>query len=173
MKKCAVSKLEPHRKVTLVTRNLFFGLSALFAFLCVWFLLINTRELLIPFVILFFAAIVLLGAAIDQNKRLKQFYAVNLQTTHDVNLYKPTVEFIIHATAYSLSHRPKKYAIYAIRLKNSNGKKYLCYLDHDIPYNSITANRLKQKLGRELAVSCYDNTTIINLVENDPYFFRI
>lgn len=111
MKKCAVSKLEPHRKTTLVTRNLFFGLSALFAFLCVWFLLINTRELLIPFVILFFAAIVLLGAAIDQNKRLKQFYAVNLQTTHDVILYKPTVEFIIHAplTRYLTDRKNTQY----------------------------------------------------------------
>lgn len=173
MKKCAVSKLEPHRKTTLVTRNLFFGSSALFAFLCVWFLLINTRELLIPFVILFFAAIVLFGAAIDQNKLLKQLYKIDPQKTHDVILYKPTVKFINHAKDYSPSHVARKYVIYAISLRGADGKKYICYLDYDIPYTAINIDRLKQKLWRELAVSCYDNTTIINLVENDPYFFRI
>ena len=156
------------------SRNLLLGLALFFILLTVLFIVWFKASLIFIIVILLTCAVYCVCRVIKANKLLKQLASIRSNETYDVLLEYPTVKYKTYGTDYgAFTHRPQKIMIDRIYLTDTDGKTYCYFLNHDIVYNDITAEQLKEKLARSLTVSCYKNSTIIRSIENDPYFFRI
>ena len=174
MKKCVIRRLEPHRVELVYTRNMYVAVAFFLGVLAICFLVLDEKPLLLPFFIFLVLALVFLIKTIKAHMLLSQFARIQSTDTYEVKLYKPVVKFNAYASNYSaVTHRARSLKLDKVYLKGSDKKIYSCFLDHDIIYDNANIARIREKLDREISISCYKNTSIVCLVENDPYFFRI
>ena len=63
--------------------------------------------------------------------------------------------------------------VFGVVLTDENKNKYYYFFDEKImSYYDIDHKALKNKFHRELDIKCFENTSIIKTIENNPYFLQ-
>jgi hypothetical protein len=101
-----------------------------------------------------------------------QLGKIQCNTTYDVSLYRPKITYLTRSV------RRTKYTsdifCYGVVFHGANKRKY--YYLFDVEIRNMTkdeAKRIEEKIWKELNIQCYENTSIVKTIENDPYFMRI
>ena len=102
------------------------------------------------------------------NCLLRQFDCIRINKTYEVRLYRPKFVYLT---------RPRgkyTYYVYGIKFYGADKSKYYYFFDEELTDLHGDRHRMVQEtLWRELYIQCYENTSIVKTINNDPYFFRI
>lgn len=113
-----------------------------------------------------------LSSAIKHNKILKQITKIESNHTYEVKIYRPKIRHMTHTEIRS-KYRSNIY-YYGITFSDESKKKYYFFFNFEmLNLSKIEIKKIEEKLWRELTLQCYENTSIIKTIENDPYFLRI
>lgn len=120
-----------------------------------------------------FATICILSV-IEKHQILRQYSIITtdkvINKIHEVKLYRPKIKFMVRGTGYK-GHTPTYYGITFI---DANKNKYYYFFDEEIDRPlKAELKQIEEKLWKELTLQCYENTSIVKTIENDPYFIRI
>ncbi len=122
----------------------------------------------------FFAVIaVLLLFSIRYNiSVLRQLKKIRGNATYDISLYRPKFTYLKRAV--QRTRHTSNVFYYGIVFHGEKKRKYYYLFDVEIcNMTKDEAKRIEEKLWRELRIQCYENTSIVKTIENDPYFMRI
>ncbi len=167
------ARKEPLKKLRFdgIALTIFFG--AFSATLWIFSFIVIKLWLFITALILSVITYVTLSSAIEHHKILKQFKKIKLSDTYEIKLYRPKIRLMRHSE--SIYGRPKTNVYYyGITFLDANKKKYYFFFNFEmINLSKLDIKKIEEKLWRELTLQCYENTSIVKTIENDPYFFRI
>lgn len=152
--------------------TIFFGAFSVL-FIVLLFISYDWRCLLLGSLFLI-VSIICLSAVIERRKLLRQFSTIlnnkAINKTYNVSLYRPKIKFLVRGTGYK-GHTPTYYGITFI---DANKNKYYYFFDEEIDSPlKAELKQIEEKLWKELTLQCYENTSIVKTIENDPYFIRI
>ena len=149
-----------------------------FAAFCVSFIVLffKNYDLSSLFASLFFLIFVIICilSIIEKHQILRQCSIITIDKvinkTHDVKIYRPKIKFMTRGTGY----KGRTPAYYGITFIDANKNKFYYFFDEEItrPYKN-ELKRVEEKLWKELTFQCYENTSIVKTIDNDPYFLRI
>ncbi len=146
---------------------LVFGALLLAAFL--WLVLSDVKFVwIIPLPL----ALVIISARsiISSVRLLKQFSNIKLGRFKDINVSDPKIAFL-HNPEYNRSSINRSYSCYGVKII---GKQKYYYLFGEIyRFTDEDIKKIKDKLSGEVNIQCYEGTTIIKTIENDPHFLKI
>lgn len=89
--------------------------------------------------------------------------------------YRPRVQILYRTEKpYGYNSHISYYHCYAVTLFDETRTPYYYFLPveiHNVTKQDIA--RIEEKFYRSIAVQCYEGTTLIQTIENDPYFMRM
>ncbi len=124
--------------------------------------------LLLPLALMTFA----ICGLVKYNRLLKQFSRIKAGEIYEIKLYRPKVTLLLY-TPFSTRKYHKKILFYGVTLTDYQKKKYHYFLGEAFELDNQDTKKLKAKLYRELHIQCYENTTLIKIIEDDPHFLKI
>lgn len=164
--------IQKERKINifLLSCGVFFLIPFLWATIC------DLRGLLIVWLpcILILVAIKWITA---NNRLLKQFSGIvennAINKTYEIMLDRPKIGFLVYPEIHSHNSPWKKY--YGITIIDRRKHRYYYFFDESvtIEYNKVRIQRIRGEFCRELRIQCYENTSIIRTIDNDPRFWGI
>lgn len=155
--------------------NIFFLTMGLLFFLpCLWLVFYDLRVLLIAWPPLILIAFSVKWIA-ENNRLLKQFSSIvennAINKTCEITLDRPKIAFMVKPGTSSRNSVSK--TICAITFKVHRKQKYYYFFDEcvTLSYSSAGFKRIQDNFSPELHIQCYENTSIIQTIENDLRFF--
>ena len=127
--------------------------------------------LLLAFVLLF------LFSLMKNNRLLRQFATIiesNTESlTYEVTLHHPKVTPLLIGESRGLgSGSSVRMNYYGVEFKAPDKKKYYYLLGECRTFDPAANAKIQEKFDRELTLQCYQGTTIVRTIENDPYFMK-
>lgn len=170
-------KLRNYRKIILKERkiNIFLLImESLPVPFILWGTLKDIRAILILLILL--VLILLSVKQISNNNRLlNQFFTIEknnaLNKLYISLLYYPKVTFLKIPEINAYQSLYSEY--YGMIISDDNKNQYYYFFEEPLTYNKDSINKIIQKFNREIHIQCYENTTIIKTIENNPYFVHI
>lgn len=172
-------KLEKQKRIIVKERkyNIFFLTMGLLFFLpCLWMTFYDLRVLLIAWVPL----ALILGSIkwiAENNRLIEQFSCIvknnAIRKTCEITLDCPKIAFRLEPGANTRGSASK--TICAITFKDRRKRKFYYFFDESmtLSYSSAQFKRIQSEFRHELHIQCYENTSIVRTIENDPRFLHI
>ncbi|MBQ9112400.1 MAG: hypothetical protein IJY08_02355 [Clostridia bacterium] len=102
------------------------------------------------------------------NSLLRQFERIKINKTYAVRLYRPKFIYLTRSRGKYSCH------YYGIKFYGADKRKYYYFFDEELTEIHGDLHRTVQEvLWRELYVQCYEGTSIVKTINNDPCFFRV
>lgn len=160
---------QPKKQLRKEHRFNIFLLSAgcFFLSLTVWATFFDLRALILA---LPSAALLLFSIRhIVQNRRLlKQIANITSIQTREILLSRPQIAFLA-SPRRSYASIPQ---YYGITVTDCRKNKYYYFFDECVPYDKAHVQHIREKCNGELRIQCYESSSIIRTIENDPRFLR-
>ena len=167
-----VDHFKRHKKYILKNRRiaiftLIIGLIFLVLFLWASFEKPNTIWItLIPLAVILIATICIATT----NRLLKQFSKIQISQTSEVKISHPKIDFLTTPELTPIAHNVRQ-KYYGIKIIGEQKFYYLfgeCY-----KYTAEDLKKVHAKFNDEISVQYYEGTTIVKMIQNDPYFMKL
>ena len=122
---------------------------------------------LIPLALL----IVVIHSIIKKTRLLQQFSNIKAGETYEIKLYRPEVKLMLISSPRT--YKSSDVLCYGITMIDYQKNKYYYFFGECILLEKEGVKKLQTKLYRELHLQCYANTSIIQVIEDDPHFLKI
>ena len=126
----------------------------------------------LPFLLLLLFGMRLLKKA---DRILKQLSDIEknkvINKTFEINLYRPKIKFMTKSEFGRRYRLTREYI--GITIIDHDKNEYYYFFDECMNYSKENINRTYEKFYRSLSIQCYQGTSIIRTIQNDPYFLRI
>jgi len=145
------------------------SIGLIFLVLC---LLITFRDIktiwisLMPFVVVLISAYYM----ITTTNLLQQFSIIDLGKICDIKISRSKISFLTVSETTPSNRIIQKY--YGIKII-ADKRKYYYLFGECYSYSAEDIKKIQNKLHGEYTVQCYEGTSIIKTIQNDPYFLRI
>ena len=118
-----------------------------------------------------------LFSLLKNNRLLRQFATIiesNTESlTYEVALHHPKVTPLLVGESRGLgSGSSVRMNYYGVEFKAPDKKKYYYFLGECRTYDKTAGDKIKSKFDCDLTLQCYQNSTVVRTIENDPYFLR-
>lgn len=151
----------------------FLSFFTLFFGLCVWATFRNIRMIfadLVVLVLIFFYLCPLIG-----NIRLLKQLDLLVKNDegkgiYEVPLYRPKISLLIHTEFFGRRIQMRRY--YGVKITDDKKNVYYYFTGELRNLDKAETDKIQDKFYRDINIQCYQNTTIVRTVENDPYFLR-
>lgn len=153
--------------------NVFF--VSFFALMLVFIVFFGDVRFLVLDLLLVALLLLFLFALFKNNRLLKQFSVILENNTeslsYEISLYRPKVMPLLIGKSRGIS-RHVRMNYYGVEIKAADKKKYYYFLGECRTFDQAANAKIQEKFDRELTLQCYQGTTIVCTIENDPYFVR-
>ena len=170
-------KLRNYRKIILKDRkiNIALLIFELLAFLAILLATLKDIHGIFILFILLIPIILSIKCIADNNRLLNQFFNIEknnvLNKTHQSMLYYPKVIFLRVPEVRRQPTLSPEY--YGIRILDGNKNKYYYFFEEPLKYDKDSIDKIFKKFNGKIHMQCYENTSIVKTIENNPYFVHI
>ena len=170
-------KLRNYRKIILKDRKINIGLLIfeLLAFLAI--LLATLKDIRGIFILFILLILIMFSIKFisDNNRLLNQILSIEknktLNKTSQSMVYYPKVAFLRVPKVEPHPSLSPEY--YGIRILDGNKNKYYYFFEEPLRHDKDSIDKILKKFNGEIHIQCYENTSIIKTIENNPYFVHI
>ena len=165
-------KLNEFKRPMIKARNWFVFVIAMWLFVAFCFLVMSVAfgkwRGLWAVVLFGGMAVPFLPSLIKYNRILRQFDCIRINKIYEVRLYRPKFIYLTRPLG-KYSHY-----YYGIEFYGVDKKRYYYFFDEELTdLNGERHRTVQEALWRELYIQCYEGTSIVKTINNDPYFFRV
>ena len=111
---------------------------------------------------------------IKYSRLMKEISVADAGMTYEMKLYRPKVKMIAHSgfrTSRRRYSRKRRYI--GITVIDEKKGRYHYFFGEIWVLSPSEVKKIKEKLCRDISIECYKNTSIVKIIENDPYFLDI
>ena len=102
--------------------------------------------------------------------QIKQFSKITLGETYLVETYRPKIR-LLYYTHYKSTHRGVQ-IFYGVVITDEKKNKYIYYFGEGYAFEKEDIQKIQAKFENVIHLSCYQNTNIIQVIEDDPHFLK-
>lgn len=122
----------------------------------------------LPPAILGITGIIKSNRILNELANIEKYQVIN--QTNEIKLSSPKVVFLTKIVYHGRWYQPPEY--YGIKIIDGQKNKYYYFFDDYFKYDKFAINMVRAKFTDNLCIQCYQNTSIIRTIENDPRFIN-
>lgn len=171
------NKLKEYSKIILKIRKFHTVILAIETVFAAIFLALTFLEIrLVPVLIFFIVSMIFSIKAIrkydllfSELLRIEKNNAIN--RTYPLEIFYPKITLLTVPEIKTVA-TPPTYC-FGIQLTDSDKNKYYYFFEELAFFNKVNTKTLYGKFDGKIGVRCFENTSIVKTIENDPHFIHI